>query len=55
VYKYSDQKRTVTAIYWGMTDDNYMFIPCDPVKKHFCGIPCTLKESEVIKLIQPIP
>lgn len=22
VYKYTDQYKTVTAIYWGMTDDN---------------------------------
>ncbi|WP_459601682.1 hypothetical protein [Dysgonomonas reticulitermitis] len=51
VYKYTDQNKTVTAIYWGMTDDNYMFIPCHPVKKHFNGSPCTLTENEVQKHI----
>lgn len=51
VYKYTNNQIDQTVIYYGMTDDKYMFIPCHPRKKHFNGIPCTLTESEVTKHI----
>lgn len=51
VYKYTDQNKSLTVIYWGMSDDNYLFIPCHPVKKHANGIPCKLTEKEVQKHI----
>lgn len=54
VYICSDGQKTAHMYYYGMSEDKYMFIPCHPVKKHFCGSPCKLEEREVSNLIKPL-
>jgi len=51
VYKYTADQLNQTVMYYGMIEDKYMFIPFNNVKKHFCGIPCVLTESQVNKHI----
>lgn len=47
VYKYTDQVKSINVMYWGMKDENYLFIPYNSQKGHFNGIPNTLTENEV--------
>lgn len=54
VYICSDGQKTAHVYYYGMSEDTFTFIPFDTIKKHFCGMPCKLIESEVRKLIKPI-
>lgn len=54
VYICSDGQKTAHMYYYGMNEDRYTFIPYNISKKHFCGIPCTLRENEVKRFIKPI-
>ena len=54
VYICSDGSNTQHALYYGMSDDKYMFIPYNRARRHFNGIPFTLQETEVANLIKPL-
>jgi len=54
VYNYSGEQKSLTLMYYGMTEDRYVFIPYDLNKKYFCGAPNSLTEKEVLNQIKPI-
>lgn len=39
--------------FFGMSGDNFVFIPYNPTKRHYCGAPCTLSEKEATRMIKP--
>lgn len=53
VYNCNNGSISQAVIFYGMNGDNFVFIPYNPTKKHYCGAPCTLSEKEVIKMITP--
>jgi len=54
LYNYTGGQAPLTLMYYGMTEDRYVFIPYDLNKKHFCGAPNSLTEKEVLNQIKPI-
>ncbi len=52
VYNCENQQHKATMMYYGMSGDKYLFIPCHPKKRHFNGVPCYLTENEVKKQVK---
>lgn len=52
---YSCNNGTVSQAvkFYGMSGDSFVFIPYNPAKNHYCGVPCTLTEKEVNTMIKP--
>lgn len=53
VYNCNNGVISQAVVFYGMSGDNFVFIPYNPIKKHYCGIPCTLSEKEVEQMIEP--
>jgi len=51
IYMYTGEGKNLHVMYAGMIEDKYMFIPYNIQRKNYCGIPCTLTESQVNKHI----
>jgi len=54
VYIYADGQKELHVMYQGMTEDKYLFIPINITKMHYCGIPNSLCEKEVMNLVKPM-
>ena len=53
VYNCNNGAISQAVVFYGMSGDNFVFIPYNPTKKHYCGAPCTLSEKEVRQFIKP--
>lgn len=53
VYNCDNGMQSQAVRFYGMSGDNFVFIPCHPTKKHYCGVPCTLSENEAKAMIKP--
>lgn len=53
VYNCDNGNINQAVVFYGMSGDNFVFIPYNPAKKHYCGVPCTLTEKEAKKMIKP--
>lgn len=52
VYTYTDGQKKMSVMYFGMTEDKYLFRPYDVKGGYYNGIANSLNEKEVLKLIK---
>ncbi len=53
LYNCDNGTMSQTVVYYGMSGDCFVFIPYNPARKHYCGVPCSLSEKEATRMIKP--
>lgn len=53
VYNCDNGTISQAVVFYGMSGENFVFIPYNPTKKHYCGAPCNLSEKEAKAMIKP--
>lgn len=51
IYKCDNGAISQVVVFCGMIGENFVFIPYNQEKKHYCGAPCVLSEKEAIRMI----